>query len=151
MVYQLFIKLLVVLAVLLIDPAAAAQEAKASPTTTQRPQSAQPKAPARTADGKAEKAPAVPAISLQEKEQIFQSTLDSVLSSAFQIEPVEYGIIVQIEGAALLWEKDRARANEVLANAWSRLQELMGDKGNSRLPKFGEKLSDADRARLRSG
>lgn len=151
--YQLFTILLVVLAVLLIDPAVSAQEAKSPPksppTATQRPQSAQPKAPAKTADGKAEKAPAVPTISREEKEQIFQSTLEGVLSSAFQVEPVEYGIIVQIEGAALLWDKDRVRANEVLANAWSRLQELMADKSNSRLPKFGEKLSNADRTRLR--
>ncbi len=92
---------------------------------------------------------AVPAITIEEKQQMLESILDGALSSAFQIEPVEYGIIVQIEGAALLWDKDRVRANEALANAWSRLQELMGDKGNSRLPKFGEKLSDADRARLR--
>jgi hypothetical protein len=147
-----FSRLVVALAVLLSELPVSAQQANTPskpPTATQRPQPAQPKTPAKTTDGKAEKTPAVPIISREEKEQIFQSTLDGVLSSAFQIEPVEYGIIVQIEGAALLWEKDRARANEVLANAWSRLQELMGDKGNSRLPKLGEKLSEADRVRLR--
>lgn len=151
--HRLFSRFLVVLTVLLVDPSVLAQEAKAPPkqppATTQRPQPTQPKVPAKTVDGKAEKIPALPTISREEKEQIFQSTLDGVLSSAFQIEPVEYGIIVQIEGAALLWEKDRARADEVLANAWSRLQELMGDKDKSRMPRFGEKLSDADRAGLR--
>ncbi|MDX2043122.1 MAG: hypothetical protein SF097_18020 [Acidobacteriota bacterium] len=150
--HQLFSRLVVALAVLLVESVVSAQQSNTPPKpppTTQRQQLAQPKVPAKTADGKAEKAPAIPTISREEKEQIFQSTLDGVLSSAFQIEPVEYGIIVQIESAALLWEKDRVRANDILANAWSRLQELMSDKGNSRLPKFGEKLSGADRARLR--
>ena len=150
--HQFVFQYMLMLSLILADLTVLAQQAnmpKQAPTTTQRPQSAQPKASVKRADGKAEKAPAVPATSREEKEQIFQSTLDGVLSSAFQIEPVEYGIIVQIEGAALLWDKDRVRTNEVLANAWSRLQELMADKGNSRLPKFGEKLSDADRARLR--
>lgn len=91
----------------------------------------------------------LPAISLKEKEQLLDSTLGNVSSSAFQIEPVEYSILVQVEAASLLWDKEREQANDELANAWARLRELLSEKKASRLPEFGNKMSEAERMRLK--
>lgn len=92
---------------------------------------------------------ATPTVSLKEKEQWVETTLANVLASAFRIEPVEYSIWVQVEAASLLWETDRERAHEELKSAWARLRELMGEKNSSSRPAFGNKMSEAERARLK--
>jgi hypothetical protein len=90
-----------------------------------------------------------PAISLKEKEQLSESILAGVLSSAFLIEPVEYSIIAQVEGASLLWEKDRERANEELIRAWTRLRELLVEKKGSSSTESAVRKSEIERSRLR--
>ena len=51
--------------------------------------------------------------------------LDAVLASAYRIDPAEYGILVQVEGATLLWHIDQERSVFILQNAIESLHGLM--------------------------
>ena len=88
-------------------------------------------------------------ITVEEKEQILRSILTDVTASAFQIEPVEYGILAQVEAATLLWEKDRGRATDELSKATARLRELMLNKSESRSIELFNKLSAVEKKRFR--
>lgn len=90
-----------------------------------------------------------PAISLKEKEQLLQETLADVSYTAFMIEPVEYSIIVQVEVASLLWEKERERASEMLTNARTRLRELLTEKKRISSSELDVRESELEIARLR--
>lgn len=74
---------------------------------------------------------APPVLSAQEKEELVQATVAEVSSCAYQIEPIEYGILTQVETAALLWGGDRDRATDELTKACSRLRELLVEKKES--------------------
>ena len=147
--HQLVFRFVMLLSFVLIGLTVLAQQANTppkQPTTIQRPQPAQPKTPTKTADGKAEKAPAVPTISREEKEQILKSTVANVAGTAFQVEPVEYSILVQVEVAALLWDKEREAASVELTNACSRLREIMVERKDA-APLT--KMSSSEKRRLR--
>jgi hypothetical protein len=81
-------------------------------------------------DGKKEKAPGAQS-KAEEKELLFQSLLAKVWHAVFQIEPVEYSILVQVEAATLLWEHQRERAAIEIEKASGRLRELMGKKDSN--------------------
>ncbi|MCI0662271.1 MAG: hypothetical protein L0220_14470, partial [Acidobacteria bacterium] len=88
-------------------------------------------------------------MSTQEKEQIFQSIVANVSESAFQIEPVEYGILAQVEVAALLWERERERASGELSRACVRLRELFAERKGPGAAQMNAKTSEAEKRRFR--
>jgi hypothetical protein len=64
-------------------------------------------------------------MSLEEKEQMARVIVAGVLATVDRIDPVEYGILAQVEAATLLWDLDRDQANSLLKTGLSRLRELM--------------------------
>ncbi|MDX2044286.1 MAG: hypothetical protein SF097_23965 [Acidobacteriota bacterium] len=131
--HQLSSHLLVALAVLLVESAVSAQEAKAPPkqppTSTQRQQPAQPKAPAKTTDGKAEKAPVVPTIfpeiKVKEDKEEFQLQRELLLSELSNLDANVIGLsstlaraVVKAEIADAVWGMDKRWAGQLLKEAF---------------------------------
>jgi hypothetical protein len=81
----------------------------------------------------------------QQKRQMARSIIDGALATAHQVSPVEYGILVQVEAASLLWEVDKETAHYVLLNAWERMLALLKD-----LTRKDSQPSRAEFARLKS-
>ncbi len=149
--YQLFTRLLVVLAVLLIDPAVSAQEAKVStkqPTATQRPQQVQPKAPA------------VPAIStelktkvdkeeIQRQKELLLSELSNLDANVVSLSSPLAKAVVKAEIADAVWGMDKRWAEQLLKEAFElalpdketrqKLKELK--KGSNPIEPTGEMLA----------
>jgi hypothetical protein len=78
----------------------------------------------------------------ERKKQLMASLLEGVLASAHRITPVEYGLVVKVEAATLLWESDRDRAQAVLKKAWDGMRELLEEKksGDARPSRKLQKL-----------
>ena len=57
--------------------------------------------------------------------------LESALATARDIYPAEYSLLVRAEGATLLWQFNRARANLILKSTLEELQKLMEGDGKS--------------------
>ena len=67
--------------------------------------------------------------SMEEKQRMLQSDVETILASAYRLEPPEYRIIVEVESASLLWEIDKEHAHSVLAGAFDRVRAVQPDRG----------------------
>lgn len=97
---------------------------KGGETKTSRPAPQKPKR-----DGESLEETGRRASSPKEKRERAIELLESALATARDIYPPEYGLLVRAEGATLLWQFDRERANSILKSTLEELQKLMeGDE-----------------------
>jgi hypothetical protein len=73
-----------------------------------------------------------PPISPAEKKRLAMSLLDGVLVGTDKIEPVEYGILVQVEAATLLWPLDKERSVAILTGAVKTMRGVLSAEKQSK-------------------
>ncbi len=74
------------------------------------------------------------------------SLLDEALANTDKINPVEYGTLVQVEAAAILWEIDKERSVSLLRSAIKSLRDLMDEERQSK----EKRIASKNRQTLRS-
>jgi len=84
--------------------------------------------------------------SIDERQRMVRSHLESILASAYRLEPAEHRIITEVETASILWEIDRDRAHLVLSNVSDRLYAL--PRATPAVKKSEGTQSEYDRLRL---
>ena len=80
-----------------------------------------------------------PQASPAEKKRQAMSLLDAVLVGTDKIEPVEYGILVQVEAATLLWPLDKERSVAILTDAVKTMRDVLNAEKQSKEKKAASK------------
>lgn len=72
----------------------------------------------------------------EEKRQQAMSLVEDALAVAKGISPIEYKVLTQVEGAAVLWPSDQARARSILQDAVNTSRQFMAEEKKNRAYKL---------------
>ncbi|MEW6211181.1 MAG: hypothetical protein AB1631_22640 [Acidobacteriota bacterium] len=138
------------LAILMLStaPALSHQAGRSAPSHTDKPQAkpAADKSDKQAKDNISSGPPENMPPSPREKKQRAMSLLEEVLATAHKITPPEYGILAEVEAAALLWHSDKDRAGSILKNSIETMRALLEEAKENKT--VGRPLSERQR-RLR--
>ena len=91
------------------------------------------------------------AVSPEEKKQQAMSLVEDALATAKGVSPIECQVLAQVEGAALLWPSDQARARTIFKEAMNVARQFAEEEKKARVYKTSRQMRFLEDRESRSG